>query len=187
LLGIAPPPWHPEPMQLTRPDVRWHDAWLAAYATWPPGSHLDGSGLRDGDDVNSPDGFAAWVAKLLRCEDPAATPPPGRVHATNRWITEDTTCLGSIELRHAIDHPLLREAGGHIGYNVRPDHRGRGIAGWALGRTLDRARSMGMDRVLLTCSPENAASARIIEKAGGVLEEVRETALGPKRRYWIVL
>jgi predicted acetyltransferase len=46
---------------------------------------------------------------------------------------------------------------------------------------------MGLDRVLLTCLPENTASARIIEKAGGVLEDIRETALGPERRYWISL
>jgi predicted acetyltransferase len=31
------------------------------------------------------------------------------------------------------------------------------------------------------------ASARVIEKAGGVLEDVRETAIGPKRRYRISL
>ncbi|MEU7866444.1 GNAT family N-acetyltransferase [Dactylosporangium sp. NPDC049140] len=173
--------------ELTRPDVRLRDAWLAAYAEWPAGSHLDGTGLREGDDVHSPDGFAAWVAKLLRCEDPQLTPAPAHVHSTYRWIMEGTTCLGAIELRHAIDHPLLREAGGHIGYNVRPGHRGRGIATWALGETLQQARSMGMDRVLLTCSPENTASARIIEKAGGVLEDVRETSIGPKRRYWITL
>jgi predicted acetyltransferase len=174
-------------LRLTRPDVRLRDAWLAAYAEWPAGSHLDGSGLREGDDVSSPDGFAAWVAKLLRCEDRTTPPPPGHVHSTYRWITENTTCLGAIELRHAIDHPLLREAGGHIGYHVRPAHRGRGIATWALGETLEQARSMGMDKVLLTCSPENAASAHIIEDAGGVLEDVRETAIGPKRRYWIDL
>lgn len=174
-------------LELTRPDVRLRDAWLAAYAEWPAGAHLDGSGLREGDDVSSPDGFAAWVAKLLRCEDPTMTPPPSHVHSTYWWITDDATCLGAIELRHGIDHPLLREAGGHIGYSVRPGYRGRGIASWALGETLARARSMGMDRVLLTCSPENAASAHMIEKAGGVLEDIRETTIGPKRRYWIAL
>jgi predicted acetyltransferase len=174
-------------LRLTRPDVRLREAWLAAYTEWPAGSHQDGSGLREGDDVSRPDGFAAWVAKLLQCADPTTAPPPEHVHSTYWWITESTTCLGAIELRHAIDHPLLREAGGHIGYSVRPGHRGRGIATWALGEALEQARSMGMGRVLLTCSPENAASAHIIERAGGVFEEVRDTAIGPKRRYWIDL
>ncbi|MFD0523442.1 GNAT family N-acetyltransferase [Paractinoplanes durhamensis] len=175
-------------LELTRPDVRLRDAWLAAYAEWPAGSHLDASGLRDTDDVRSQEGFAAWVAKLLSCADPQAPLPPGQVaHSTYWWITENADVLGSVELRHDIDHPLLLDAGGHIGYSVRPGHRGRGIASWALAATLDQARAAGMDRVLLTCSPENSASARIIEKAGGELEDIRETPIGPKRRYWISL
>ncbi|MFI5930652.1 GNAT family N-acetyltransferase [Actinoplanes sp. NPDC051494] len=172
--------------RLTRPDAGLRDTWLAAYAEWPAGSHVDASGLRDGDDVRSPEGFAAWVAKLLGCADPGAPLPPGHVvHSTYWWITEGTSVLGSVELRHDIGHPLLLAAGGHIGYSVRPGRRGRGIATWALAATLDQARSRGLDRVLLTCSPENAASAHIIERAGGVLEDIRETAVGPKRRYWI--
>ncbi len=46
---------------------------------------------------------------------------------------------------------------------------------------------MGMDRVLLTCDPGNEGSVRTIERGGGVLEDVRETLIGPKRRYWITL
>ncbi|WP_263404673.1 hypothetical protein [Salinispora vitiensis] len=41
--------------------------------------------------------------------------------------------------------------------------------------------------MLLTCSPDNYASGRMIEKAGGVLEDVRDTVIGPKRRYWVAL
>jgi hypothetical protein len=33
--------------RLARPDVRLREAWLAAYAEWPAGSHQDGSGLRE--------------------------------------------------------------------------------------------------------------------------------------------
>jgi predicted acetyltransferase len=41
--------------------------------------------------------------------------------------------------------------------------------------------------VLLTCDEHNVASSRTIENNGGVLEDVRDTALGRKRRYWIEL
>lgn len=44
-----------------------------------------------------------------------------------------------------------------------------------------------MDRVLLTCDPGNTPSVRTIENNGGVLEDVRDTLIGPKRRYWIDL
>lgn len=172
--------------ELTRPDARLHASWLAAYAEWPAGSHLDGAGLGADDDVTSKEGFAAWVARLHRCADPAVAPAPGRAHSTYWWITHADTCLGAIELRHALT-PLLLEAGGHIGYSVCPRYRRRGLATWALTTALEQARSRGMDRVLLTCSPDNHASSRMIEKAGGVLEDVRETVIGPKRRYWIAL
>ncbi|WP_305785330.1 GNAT family N-acetyltransferase [Symbioplanes lichenis] len=126
------------------------------------------------------------MAKLRDCADPHKPLPPDHVaHSTYWWVTQGDAVLGSVELRHHLDHPLLLDAGGHIGYSVRPGYRGRGIATWALAAVLGRARARGLDRVLLTCSPENSASARIIERAGGVLEDVRDTAVGRKRRYWI--
>ncbi|MBE1602632.1 putative acetyltransferase [Streptomyces stelliscabiei] len=44
-----------------------------------------------------------------------------------------------------------------------------------------------MGRVLITCDDDNVASARTIERNGGVLEDVRTTDEGIKRRYWITL
>jgi predicted acetyltransferase len=52
---------------------------------------------------------------------------------------------------------------------------------------LPRGQQLGLDRVPVTCHDGNAASARTIEKAGGVLEEIRQTELGLTRRYWIPL
>ncbi|MFI5802037.1 GNAT family N-acetyltransferase [Streptomyces sp. NPDC051561] len=170
--------------ELVRPDARLHTAWLAEHAQWPPGSHRDGSGLGEDDDTAGPAGFAAWVERLLRCADPAVEPAPGRVHSTYRWIMAGGVCLGATELRHDLS-PFLLEAGGHIGYSVRPDYRRRGLAGWALDAMLAEARGRGMERVLLTVTPDNAPSVRVIERAGGVLEDVRDTVLGPKSRYWI--
>jgi hypothetical protein len=42
-----------------------------------------------------------------------------------------------------------------------------------------------MERVLITCDDANVASARTIERNGGVLEDLRDTWLGRTRRYWI--
>ena len=99
---------------------------------------------------------------------------------------EGDDVLGAIALRHRLNAKLL-DAGGHIGYGVRPSARGRGLATWALGRVVRTAAAMGLDRVLLTCTVDNPASARVIEHAGGVLEDVRDTWLGRSRRYWITL
>ncbi|MFD5230388.1 GNAT family N-acetyltransferase [Streptomyces qaidamensis] len=55
------------------------------------------------------------------------------------------------------------------------------------GPVLLKAPALGLDRVLLTCDDGNAGSARTIESNGGALEDVRNTEIGVKRRYWITL
>lgn len=170
--------------ELVAPTVRLHAAWLDAHREWGPGLHEDGFGLRPSDEVASPAGFAAWVARLVDQPDPTRPPDAGRVRCTYRWIVEDDRVLGGIALRHAPDASLLR-ATGHIGYGIRPSARRRGLATWALGRMLDEARGLGLDRVLIICEVDNIASARTIERCGGVLEDVRDTAHVATRRYWI--
>ncbi len=172
--------------ELIAPSPHLHSSWLDAQAEWGPDAHMDGAGLGSADDVESAEGFAAWTERLRRQADRTAAVEQGRVHATYWWIAEGDTYLGAIDLRHYLNAFLL-DAGGHIGYGVRPSARRRGLAGWALGQVLHEARLMGMDRVLLTCDPGNEPSVRTIEGAGGVLEDVRETLIGPKRRYWVTL
>ena len=54
---------------------------------------------------------------------------------------------------------------------------------------LPYCRSLGLDRVLVTCYEENAGSRRTIEKNGGVYENsvVDPTDGESMRRYWISL
>ncbi|MFK0233587.1 GNAT family N-acetyltransferase [Streptomyces vinaceus] len=172
--------------ELVFPSPCLHASWLEARAEWGPEDHMDGAGLGSDDDVDSPEGFAAWTERLRGYGDRTRPLEQGRVHATYWWITEGDTYLGAIDLRHYLNGFLL-DAGGHIGYGIRPSARRRGLAGWALGAVLYEARLLGMDRVLLTCDPGNTGSVRTIERGGGVLEDVRETLVGPKRRYWIDL
>ena len=139
-----------------------------------------------GDVVDSVAGFALWVGRLLRQADTSRPVSEDRVHASYWWIAEDGTYLGAITLRHELNDFLLRAAG-HIGYGIRPSARGRGLATWALRSVLVRAPALGLRKVLVTCGDSNLASARVIEKSGGVLEDVHDTELGLTRRYWITL
>ena len=41
--------------------------------------------------------------------------------------------------------------------------------------------------MLITCDDDNEPSRRTLERHGGVLEDARDTAVGIKRRYWIML
>ena len=157
--------------ELIAPTVRLHDAWLAAHREWGPGPHEDGFGLLRSDEVVTPAGFAAWVARLADAAQPCL----------HRWIVEDDRVLGGIAVREGpADYVSWA---GHIGYGIRPSARRRGLGGWALARMLDQARERGMDRLLAVCAAGNTASARTIERCGGVLESIRDG----HRRYWFDL
>ncbi|WP_460520596.1 GNAT family N-acetyltransferase [Flindersiella endophytica] len=172
--------------ELIAPTADLHASWLEARDEWGRGTHQDGSGLHESDDVETAEGFAAWIERLRRQSDPAIPAEPGRVHATYWWVVEDGTYLGAISLRHELNDFLLR-AGGHIGYGIRPSARRRGLASFAVSAVLDEARTLGLARVLITCDDSNVGSARTIERNGGVLEDIRDTELGHTRRYWITL
>ncbi|WP_225752743.1 GNAT family N-acetyltransferase [Actinotalea sp. Marseille-Q4924] len=110
---------------------------------------------------------------------------PGRVPATFLVLVVDGVVAGRVSVRHRLNDHLL-QVGGHIGYAVRPAYRRRGYATLMLHHGLGLLASRGVERALVTCDDDNVASAAVIERAGGVLEDVRALASGPaKRRYWI--
>jgi predicted acetyltransferase len=172
--------------EIIAPTTALQRQWLELRDDFGRGVHLDGSGLHDDDDADSADGFAAWVARLGGESDPARPVAAGRVHCTYWWIVEGDTVLGSISLRHELNDFLL-DAGGNIGYSVRPSARRRGLAAFAVGEVLKEAAALGLERVLITCDVTNEASRRTIVHHGGVQEDIRETSLGTTRRFWIEL
>ncbi len=113
----------------------------------------------------------------------------GWVPGTTLFLVEDGRILGVANLRHRLtDH--LRRFGGHVGYSIRPSERNQGFATRLLEEVKAYARvTLGIDSLLVTCEPENAASARVIEKCGGVLEDESfyEPAGHRVRRYSIAL
>ena len=76
---------------------------------------------------------------------------------------------------------------GHIGYSIHPDERRKGYATEQLRLSLLEARKLGLNKVLVTCDKENIASAKTIQKVGGVLENEVISADGKEivQRYWI--
>jgi predicted acetyltransferase len=129
-------------------------------------------------------GCAELVATLLPFADPETELSDDWVHCDYYWITDESDAgeevIGFLALRHRLTAWLLEE-GGHIGYSVRPSRRGEGHASRALGLAVRRSAELGLDRVLVTCDEPNHASARTIERNGGIQEDVRNG----KRRYWI--
>jgi predicted acetyltransferase len=132
------------------------------------------------DRWHTRDGFAEFVAHLEADALPGSERPTGHVPQSTWWLVDGEVYLGRISVRHELTR-WLREFGGHIGYEVRPTARRRGHATRMLRDVLPHARDLGIDPALLTCDEDNAASSRVIESAGGVLEDRR----GIKLRYWV--
>jgi predicted acetyltransferase len=95
--------------------------------------------------------------------------------------------VGRASIRHTLTPPLGNLAG-HIGYAALPEFRSRGYATQILRAAVRFAHDeLGLDRVLVTCDDDNAASIRVIEKNHGVFEDAYQDATlrRQKRRYWI--
>ena len=146
--------------------------------------------LAEGDDRYR-DAMRDVARYVDRCAKSAvgADLPPNRVPWSTFWLVKDRErILGCSRLRHHLNSYLEQE-GGHIGYDVRPSERGRGYATCLLRLTLERARHLGLTRVLVTADTANVASWRVIEKNGGVVESETVSIETGKllRKYWIAL
>jgi predicted acetyltransferase len=129
--------------------------------------------------------FEQYVAEL-RGQEKGEYLPEGYVPCTTYWLMDRGEFIGRVSIRHRLSEHLLR-IGGHIGYDIRPSKRQRGYGTMILQLVLPKAKELGIDRALVTCDDTNIGSRRIIEKAGGVLEN--SVPQGPgmpdKLRFWI--
>jgi predicted acetyltransferase len=112
--------------------------------------------------------------------------PPGWVAVSTFWLIDDDAYVGSTNVRHVLND-YLRDYGGHIGYTIRPSARLKGHGTEICRLAIIEAGKIGLDRVLITCDDDNDGSRLIIERNGGVLENVvpQPDRNVPKRRYWV--
>ena len=87
----------------------------------------------------------------------------------------DGTKIGYCDLR--IGHNEKSYIGGNIGYGIDEPWRGHHYAAKACALLFRQARKHGMDYLIITCVPENAASSRTCQLAGG---QYIETAAIPE-------
>jgi len=174
---------------LVEPDIRFHESFLRAMA----GFAAEGRGAEDdesmiGRDLRTwgprwadPVEFAAYVDAVRAQALPETPRPDHMVPSTTLWWVDGDEWLGRIQLRQRLNDRLLA-TGGHIGYDVAPQHRRQGHATAMLRAVLVlAAKGYGIDRALVTCEATNVASRRVIESCGGVFEEAR----GGLLRYWV--
>jgi predicted acetyltransferase len=135
--------------------------------------------------MNDFTGFMAGIRNLRK----GVNLLPNLVPMTTYWLLKDDQfILGESRLRHRLT-PALQNEGGHIGYAIRPGQRRKGYGTCVLDLTLEKARDMGLSRVLVTCDTDNLPSARIIEKNGGALSGygISPSSGAQVSQYWIDL
>lgn len=75
------------------------------------------------------------------------------------------TVIGNCDLR--VGHNDKTYIGGNVGYNIDAAYRGNHYAAKACQLLFRQARKHGMKYLIITCSPDNLASSRTCEIAGG--------------------
>jgi predicted acetyltransferase len=128
-------------------------------------------------------GYAVFYESLSKMKL-GGYPKPDFVPMDAYFIESDGRILGEVYIRKLLT-PQLEQVGGHIGYKVRPSCRNRGVATAALRLALKELDSMNIERALVTCKATNVASARVIEKCGGLRTTDALTPDGIEWRYWI--
>ena len=155
---------------------------------WAKESWVAGENRFQHDRALIENNFSAYICRLDEANQSIGL-KPGYVPSTTFWlVANDTQIIGESRLRHWLI-PSLEHEGGHIGYVIRPSARWKGYGTCILALTLERARDLRLNRVLLTCDTDNIGSARVIEKNGGKLasQGISNSSGKPISRYWIDL
>lgn len=116
------------------------------------------------------------------------TCPSGSVPQQLFFLVDDTKrVLGAVSIRPHLNEELIN-SGGHMGGGIRPSERMKGYAKTMLSLSIPIAKSMGIDRLLITCDKDNVGSAKAIMYNGGLLEnEFVEASGNVILRFWIDL
>lgn len=168
--------------QLVRPSTRYKESYLQAIRAFQREGRYEYYNLE-----RLQDDFASHVEQeraRIHIENIDVYQVPETIY----WLVEGDEFVGRLELRHELNDHLMK-VGGHIGYSIRPDRRKNGYGTTILRLGLEKACENGMERVLLTCDPDNVASRKIIEKNGGRFENrvdlTRDGIEYHKLRFWI--
>ena len=135
--------------------------------------------------------FPGYVARATQ-KTGMATLPNGKtvpkVPFDVFWLVDGDTFIGEASVRYELNDWLI-EAGGHIGYGIRPAFQRQGYGKLILELSLEKCRDYGIERALVSCDECNIASAKIIEANGGMFEDLRKDPFRERlvKRYWIDL
>ena len=115
---------------------------------------------------------------------------PNHVLSYDYFIVDGDEFIGRVSIRTELT-PALLQYGGNIGYVIHPKHWKKGYGTLSLTLSLEKAKELGLKKILITCDDDNLGSCKIIEKNHGILENKVKNKVGEEtfltRRYWIEL
>lgn len=142
-------------------------------------------GIRDLEKIKEKT-FKEWIDELEKGKDEKNLPNTYSPHTLYLAINDENKLIGAIGLRWKMV-PTLMTFGGLIGYSIRPTQRGKGYASEMLRLALEKFKETDISDVLISCKDFNIASKKVIEKNGGIFENIYENEDDGYNylRYWI--
>ena len=116
------------------------------------------------------DEYKEWLIAKHKDSEQEGIVDGWKVPYTTYWLYADGTPVGFGHVRHCLTDALSK-VGGHIGYGIAPQFRGKGYGNEILKLLLDKATNIGIDRVLVTVRLDNIASQAVALANGGVITE----------------
>lgn len=170
-------------VSLIKPTEALQDEYLPFYQEWKN----SGEPMVPYVIGKDPTDFAKMVRELVE-EGSGKNLPEGWVPASTYWlVTDQNRIVGAVNIRHRLTEGLL-QAGGHIGYGIRPSERRKGYATQILALSLEKAKELGIQTALVVCDASNVGSEKTIVKNGGVPDsDFVEEDGNVVKRYWIAL
>ena len=141
------------------------------------------SGLANLEEATS---YEDWVKEKAN-EKNGIDLRDGYVPCTTLFLKRmsDNKVCGSISIRHELNE-YLEKFGGHIGYGIAPSERKKGYGKIQLKLGLEKAKKIGLKKVLITCDDNNVSSARTIEACGGIYNDTLADAEANRiKRYFV--
>lgn len=170
-------------MYLAQPTLKLKSEYIHFYQEWKE----SGEEMIPFVIKKEPENFQSMLNYLSDCEKGIEPPESWIPGSSTYWLVDKRQIIGVVNIRHRLTD-LLFNAGGHIGYGIRPLKRKEGYATQILSLALEKAKDLKIEKVLLVCSSTNIASKKAILKNGGIsdkdfIDEKNNTL----KRYWINL
>ncbi|WP_079479826.1 GNAT family N-acetyltransferase [Halobacillus salinus] len=167
--------------RLVSPSLQWKSAYLDFYEEW----------LQTGEAMvpwvigKDPTHFEEMILSLEKSAEGLELPKGWVPDSTFWFLNEEERMVGAVNIRHDLTE-LLFNAGGHIGYGIRPSERRKGYATALLEQSLQMAKDLGVTEALVVCDRSNIGSMKtIIHNGGREDNDFIEEDGNVVKRFWI--